>query len=83
MPAIRSTYIVPFDPVHNSKGEFNTAKLSYNRQKFRTKRGSSVTSYPSFAEVYTRSERAVADADPFDDLMLDDFVQANKRWANG
>jgi hypothetical protein len=83
MPVIRNTYSVPFDPINNSEGEYNTAKESFNRMKFRTKRGSSVTSYPSFAEVYKRSERCVADGDTFEDLMLVDMVEANKRWANG
>jgi hypothetical protein len=83
MPVIRNTYSVPFDPVNNSEGEYNTAKMSFNRQKFRTKRGSAVTSYPTFADVYKRSECMVADGDTFKDLMLDNMVQANKTWANG
>jgi hypothetical protein len=82
MPVIRNTYSVPFDPINNSEGEYATAKMSFNRQKFSTKRGSAVTSYPSFADVYKRSECMVADADTFEDLMLDDMVQANKRWAD-
>jgi hypothetical protein len=83
MPVIRNTYSVPFDPINNSKGEFTPTKMSYNRQKFRTKWGSAITSYPTFADVYKRSERVVADGDTFEDLMLDDMVQANKRWADG
>jgi hypothetical protein len=82
MPVIRNTYSVPFDPINNSEGEYATAKMSFNRQKFRTKRGSAISSYPSFADVYKRSERIVADGDTFEDLMLDDMVQANKRWAD-
>jgi hypothetical protein len=80
MPRFTSTYTIPFDPVHNGPGEFASAKETYNRQRFIHKRGSRTTPYPSFVDVYGRSERTFAEADPFDDLYLDDFVQANKRW---
>jgi hypothetical protein len=80
MAPIRNTYTIPFDPVGNSKGEFTTAKESFNCQQFQHKRGSRVSLYPAFVDVYRRSEQCVADGDTFEDLMLADMVEANKRW---
>jgi hypothetical protein len=80
MPRTSNTYTVPFDPVHNSPGEFTTAKEKFNLQQFVKKRGSRTSLYPSFVDVYHRSERCVADANTFEDLQLADFVEANKRW---
>jgi hypothetical protein len=80
MPCFSNTYTVPFDPIRNGPGEFATAKETFNRQRFVQKRGSRTAPYPSFVDVYQRSERTFVDADPFNDLYLDDFVQANKRW---
>jgi hypothetical protein len=79
MSPIYSTHTIPFDPVGNGKGEFATTKESFNCQRFQYCRGSRVTLYPSFVNVYQRSERCVADGETFEDLMLVDMVEANKR----
>jgi hypothetical protein len=80
MPCAANTYTVPFDPIRNGPGEFATTKERFNLQRFVKKRGSRTTPYPSFVDVYQRSECCVADADTFEDLQLADFVDANKRW---
>jgi hypothetical protein len=80
MPRTSNTYTVPFKPVRNSPGEFTTAKERFNLQRFIKKRGSKVTPYPSFVDVYQRSKCCVADGDTFEDLQLADFVEANKRY---
>jgi hypothetical protein len=74
-----NAYTVPFDPLNNGPGEFASAKEVFNCHWFVKKRGSRVTPYPSFVNMYTRSERCVADADAFEDLYLADFVDTNKR----
>jgi hypothetical protein len=79
MAPICNTYTILFDPVSNTKGEFATAKESFNRQQFQHKRGSRVSPYPAFVDIYKRSERCVADGDTFEDLMLEDMVEVNKR----
>jgi hypothetical protein len=80
MPRTINTYTVPFEPVCNGPREFTTAKEKSNLQWFVKKRGSRTTLYPSFVDIYQRSERCVADADTFEDLQLADFVDANKRY---
>jgi hypothetical protein len=80
MPRTTNTYTVPFKPIRNGPGEFATAKEKFSLQRFVKKRGSRTSPYPSFVDVYQRSERCVADADMFEDLQLADFVEANKRW---
>jgi hypothetical protein len=82
MPRTTNTYTVPFEPIRNSPGEFATAKEKFNLQRFVKKRGSRVSPYLSFVDVYQRSECCVADADMFEDLQLADFVEANKRWTS-
>jgi hypothetical protein len=56
MPRFTSTYTIPFDPVCNGPGEFASAKETFNRQQFVHKRGSRTTPYPSFVDIYGRSE---------------------------
>jgi hypothetical protein len=80
MAPIRNTYTIPFDPSGNAEGEFATTKESFNHQGFQHKRGSRVSPYPSFVDIYKRSEWCVANGDMFEDLMLADMVEANKRW---
>jgi hypothetical protein len=80
MPRTANTYTVHFEPIRNGPGEFTTAKEKFNLQRFVKKRGSRVSPYPSFVDVYQRSKHCVADADMFEDLQLVDFVDANKRW---
>jgi hypothetical protein len=50
--------------------------------EFEKKRGSRSAPYPSFVDVYQRSERCSVESDTFEDLQLHDFVEANKRWAD-
>ena len=57
MPRVTNTYVVPFEPVCNGPGEFSYAKDRFNIQQFVKKRGSKVAPYPSFVDVYQRSER--------------------------
>jgi hypothetical protein len=80
MPCTANTYTVPFNPIRNGPGEFTTAKEKFNLQQFIKKRGSRVSPYPSFVDVYQRSECCVVDADTFKDLQMADFVEASKRW---
>jgi hypothetical protein len=80
MPRTTNTNTVPFEPIRNGPGEFATAKETFNCQRFVEKRGSRVSLYPSFVEVYQRSKHCVVDGDMFKDLFLADFVEANKRW---
>jgi hypothetical protein len=80
MPRTDNTYTVPFEPIRNGPGEFATAKEKFNCQWFVNKRGSRVSPYPSFVDVYQRSTHCVADANMFEDVYLADFVEANKRY---
>jgi hypothetical protein len=80
MPRVNNTYVVPFEPVHNGPGEFSFAKDWFNVQRFVKKRGSRTAPYPSFVDVYQRSECCSVESDTFEDLQLHDFVEANKRW---
>jgi hypothetical protein len=82
MPRINNTYIVPFEPIRNGPGEFSFAWERFNVQRFVKKRGSRTAPYPSFVNVYQRSERCSVESDTFKDLQLHDFVEANKRWAD-
>ena len=80
MPAIRSSYIVPFSPALNSIGERASADERFNRHGFRYKRGSRASPYPSSEEVFKRSSRRMVDDDMFEDVYLLDLVDANKRY---
>jgi hypothetical protein len=82
MPRVNNTYVVPFEPVRDSPGEFAFGRTRFNVQSFEKKRGSRSTPYPSFVSVYQRSERCSVESDTFEDLQLHDFVEANKRWAD-
>ena len=82
MPRINNTYVVPFEPVHDSPGEFAYGRARFNLQRFVKKRGSRTDPYPPFVNVYQRSERCSVESDRFEDLQLHDFVEANKRWAD-
>ena len=80
MPRVNNTYVIPFEPVRNGPEEFTYAGAHFNLQRFVKKRGSRTVPYLSFANVYQRSERCVAESDTFEDLQLHDFVEANKRY---
>ena len=81
MPRVTNTYTVLFDPVRNGPGELATAREWFNVQRFVKKRGSRTAPYPSFVDVYQRSERCSVESDSFKDLQLHDFVESNKRWS--
>ena len=81
MPQVNNTYIVPFKPVRDGRGEFSFARECFNIQQFVKKRGSRTAPYPSFVDMYQRSERCSVESDTFEDLQLHDFVEANKRWS--
>ena len=81
MPRVNNTYTIPFDPIRNSPGEFTTARERFNIQRFVKKQGSRTTPYPSFVDMYQRSERCSVESDTFEDLQLHNFVEANKRWS--
>jgi hypothetical protein len=80
MPHASNTYTIPFNPVCNGPGEFATTKEVFNHQQFKKKRGSRVSPYPSFVDIFQGSSCCVIDGDTFKDLYLADFVEANKRW---
>ena len=82
MPRVDNTYLIPFEPIRDGPGEFAYGRARFNLQRFVKKRGSRTDPYPSFVNVYQRSERCVAESDTFKDLQLHDFVEANKRWAD-
>ena len=80
MPRVDNTYVVPFEPVCDGPGEFAYGRACFNLQRFEKKRGSRTIPYPSFVNIYQRSERCVTESDTFEDLQLHDFVEANKRY---
>jgi hypothetical protein len=79
MPCTTTTYTILFDPVHNGPGELATAKEMFNCHSFVKKRGSRVSPYPAFVDIYKRSDCCVVNSKLFEDLYLADFVEANKR----
>ena len=81
MPRVNNTFVIPFEPVRDGPGEFSYARERFNIQQFVKKRGSRSAPYPSFINVYQRSERCSVESDTFEDLQLRDFVEANKRWS--
>ena len=81
MPQVNNTYVIPFEPVRNGPGEFSYTKDRFNVQQFVKKRGSRTAPYPSFVDVYQRSECCSVESDMFEDLQLHNLVEANKRWS--
>jgi hypothetical protein len=70
MPAIPTSYIVPFDPLGNPLGTILTAAQRYNRGFKRIKRGLAIAPYPDPATIYRQS----ATSDPGDDMFEDIFI---------
>ena len=70
MPRVDNTYVIPFEPVRDGPGEFAYGRARFNLQRFVKKRGSRTDPYPSFVNVYQRSEWCVAESDTFKDLQL-------------
>ena len=81
MPRVTNTFVVPFEPVRDGPGELSYACGCFNIQCFEKKRGSRTAPYPSFVDVYQRSEHCSVESDTFEDLQLHNFVEANKRWS--
>jgi hypothetical protein len=70
MPAIPTSYIVPFDPLGNPLGTILTAAQRYNRGFKRIQRGSAVSPYPDPATIYHHS----AISDPADNMFGDIYM---------
>ena len=70
MPAIPTSYIVPFDPLGNPLGTILAAAQCYNQGFKHIKRGSAVTPYPDPATIY----RWLAICDPVDDMFKDVYM---------
>jgi hypothetical protein len=73
MPAIRTSYLVPFDPLGNPGVTILTAAQSFNRDFKRLRRGSAVTPYLDPANIYRRSAITDPGNDMFDDVYLRDL----------
>jgi hypothetical protein len=71
MPAIRTSYIVPFNPLGAPGPTILAAAQSFNRDFKRLRRGSAVTPYPDPANIYRRS----AISDPGDDMFEDVYLR--------
>jgi hypothetical protein len=70
MPAIPTSYIVPFDPLGNPLGTILTAAQRYNQGFKHIQRGSAVSPYPDPATIYRRS----AISDPADNMFGDIYM---------
>jgi hypothetical protein len=73
MPAIRSSFIVPFNPLGNLGGTLVTAAQWYNHNFKRIKRGSTVSPYPDPASIYWRSALSDPKDNMFEDIYLNDI----------
>jgi hypothetical protein len=73
MPAIRSSYIVPFNPLGNPLGTILTAAQRYNRSFKHIKRGSSTSPYPDLATIYHRLAISDPEDNMFEDIYLGDM----------
>jgi hypothetical protein len=70
MPAIPSSYIIPFDPLGNPLGTILTTTQHYNQGFKRIQRGSAVHPYPDPATIYC----CLAISDPGDDMFTDIYL---------
>ena len=73
MPAIPTSYIVPFDPLGNPLGTILTTAQCYNRGFKHIKRGSAVAPYPDPATIYHRSMISDPGDDMFGDVYMGDM----------
>ena len=73
MPAIPSSYIVPFDPLGNPLGTILTAAQRYNRGFKHIKQGSATAPYPDPATIYRRSVLSDPEDDMFEDIYMGDM----------
>jgi hypothetical protein len=70
MPAVPTSYLVPFDPLGNPLGTILTTAQLYNRGFKHIKWGSAVAPYPDPATIYRQS----AISDPADDMFEDIYL---------
>ena len=70
VPALPTSYIVPFDPLGNPLGTILPAAQRYNWGFKHIKRGSAIAPYPDPATIYRRS----ALCDPGDDMFKDVYL---------
>ena len=75
MPAIPSSYIVPFDPLGNPLGTILTTAQCYNRGFKRIKWGSAVAPYPEPATIYHWSAFSDPESNMFKDVYMSDMCQ--------
>ena len=73
MPAIPTSYIVPFDPLGNPLGTIPTAAQSYNRGFKCIKRGSAIAPYPDPATIYRWSALSDPEDNMFEDIYMSDL----------
>ena len=73
MPAIPTSYIVPFNPLSNPLGTILTAAQRYNRGFKHIKRGSAIAPYPDPATIYRWSALCDPENDMFEDIYLSDL----------
>jgi hypothetical protein len=73
MPAIPTSYIMPFDPLGNPLGTILTATQRYNWGFKRIKRGSAVAPYPNPTTIYCWSAISDLGDDMFEDIYMGDM----------
>jgi hypothetical protein len=73
MPAIPTSYIVPFDPLGNPLGTILTAAQRYNQGFRRIKQGLAIAPYPDPATIYHRSAICDLADDMFKDVFMSDL----------
>ena len=73
MPAIPTSYIVPFDPLGNPLGTILTTAQHYNQGFKHIKRGSAVAPYPDPATIYRQSVLSDLENDMFEDVYMGDM----------
>ena len=73
MPAIPTSYIVPFDPLGNPLGTILTTAQHYDWGFKHIKRGLAIAPYPNPATIYRRSALCDPENDMFKDIYLSDL----------
>ena len=73
MPAVPSSYIVPFNPLGNPLGTLLTATQRYNQGFKCIKRGSAIAPYPDPTTIYHRSVISDPANDMFEDVYMGDM----------
>ena len=73
MPALPTSYIIPFDPLGNPLGTILTTSQRYNQGFKHIKRGSAIAPYPDLATIYHRSVLSDPENDMFKDIYMGDM----------